>query len=100
MGSFISSGRGTKTKSFGCRISAELQDDLNRLRDRARTYGERLDIAGAVNRALRALVTKGNSELNAREQAEVGHDGGGDDSVESVDQHSHAAIPDHDADTP
>jgi len=94
MGSFISSGRGTKTKSFGCRISAELQDDLNRLRDRAKAYGERPDIAGAVNRALRALVTKGNSELDAREKEESDYDGG-DDPSDSVDQHSHVAIPDH-----
>jgi len=71
-----------------------LQDDLNKLRDRAKAFGERPDIAGTVNRALRVMVTKGNSELDAREKEATDH-GGGDDSADSVDQHSHAAISDH-----
>jgi len=94
MGVFISSGRGTSTKSFGCRISAELQDDLNKLRERAKAFGERPDIAGTVSRALRVMVTKGNSELDAREKEQAVHVDD-NDSSDSVDQHSHAAISDH-----
>jgi len=52
---------------------------------------------------LRTMVAKSNSELDAHEKEMADHDDGGDSSgvgEESVDQYSHAAIPDHDADTP
>jgi len=42
------------------------------------------------------MVVKSNSELDAYEKEMADHDDG---SESSVDQHSHAAIPDHDADT-
>ena len=90
-----------KSKGFGCRISAELQDDLNSVREEAKAFGERPDVSGAVERALHKFVAACRRDLKNRAEAEEKRQGDPvvDDGVGEgpVDQYSHAAIPDHDA---
>jgi len=97
MGLWVPKTINPKSKGFGCRISAELQDDLNSLRGEAKAFGERPDVSGAVERCLHRFVAACRRDLKNRSEAEaeVGHDGGSDDSADPVDQHNHAAIPDH-----
>jgi len=52
MGFLIRSGEDAQTKAFGCRIPADLQVDLKKLRDRAKRLGFRPDTGVVVTRAL------------------------------------------------
>lgn len=99
MGFLIRSGEDGQTKAFGCRIPSDLQVDLKKLRERAKRLGFRPDTGVVVTRCLRTMVAKSNSELDAYEKEMADHVDD-DDSADVVDQHSHVAIPDHDADTP
>jgi len=96
MGFLVRSGEEGKTRAFGCRIPADLQADLKKLRERAKRLGFRPDTGVAVSRCLRTMVAKSNSELDAYEKEQADHVDD-NDSSDPVDQHSHAAIPDHDA---
>jgi len=100
MGVWVPKVGDPKSKSFGCRISEKLQNDLNKAREAANTVGKRLDVSGTVTRALRGLVLKAEREIAEIKKERLPRkedDVGVEEPTDPVDQNSHVAIPDHNA---